>query len=99
MLLVPILILFFVIQVRGIAPFACDFENDTMCGMQNGTWFDPRLPLYNFTVVTGENVPDKELAPVADHTHNSSSGHFLYWHRPMNASHTDMDEHMYCRVS
>lgn len=94
MLLVPILILFFATQLHGISAFACDFENDTMCGMQNGAWFDPKLPLYNFTIETGENVPDKELAPATDHTYNSSTGHFVYWHRPINATHTDMDGYL-----
>jgi hypothetical protein len=88
MLLVFILILSPFLQVHGIAVFACDFEKKTMCEMQNGVWFDPNLPLYNFTISTAENVPDKELAPTTDHTYNSSAGHFL--HRPLNAPHTGM---------
>ncbi|CAF1026127.1 unnamed protein product [Adineta steineri] len=62
-----------------------------MCEMQNGVWFDPTPPLYNFSIATGQNVPDKELAPTVDHTYNSSSGHFAYWHRPSHALHTDVD--------
>jgi hypothetical protein len=79
------------VQVYGIPVFSCNFENETWCGMQNGAWYDPELPLYNFTIVTGQTVPDKDLAPATDYTYNSSSGHFLYWHRPSNAIHTSMD--------
>jgi hypothetical protein len=88
---VLILILLSSLQVDGIPLFACDFENDTLCEMQNGVWWDLELPLYNFTIVTGENAPDKELSPNRDHTYNSSSGHFAYWHRPSIAQHTSMD--------
>ena len=82
--LVLIFILCSLLQVHGIPIFACDFENGTMCEMQNDAWVDPDFPPYNFTVVTGENAPDKELAPATDHTYNSSSGHFAYWHHPSN---------------
>lgn len=85
------IILFSSLQVHGSPMFACDFEDGTMCDMKNGIWYDPQIPLYNFTVATGENVPDKELAPATDHTHNSSSGHYLYWHRPARSAHTSMD--------
>jgi hypothetical protein len=91
MFLVVIFILFSSLQVHGIPAFACDFENGTICEMQNGVWLNPELPLYNFTIVTGKSAPAEELAPATDHTYNSSLGHYLFWHRLSDAPHTDMD--------
>jgi hypothetical protein len=91
MLFVLTLVLLSSYQVNGIPAFACNFENENSCQMQNGVWFNPELPLYNFTIVTGETVLNKELAPSIDHTYNSSFGHFFYWYRPSNAAHTSMD--------
>ncbi|UJR24606.1 hypothetical protein I4U23_005981 [Adineta vaga] len=91
MLLISIFILFSSIQGHVTLDFSCNFEDETMCAMQNSIWFDPQLPLHNFTIVTGENVPDKALAPTTDHTYNTSSGHYAYWHQPLNSLHTDMD--------
>jgi hypothetical protein len=61
--------------------FACDFDNLTMCDMVNGNQFF--TPTFNFSVTTGENVPNPELGPTRDHTSNSSSGDFLYWQREL----------------
>ena len=64
-----------------ILSFACDFDNLTMCDMVNGNRFSS--PTFNFSVVTGETVPNPELGPTRDHTTNSSSGAFLYWQREL----------------
>ena len=48
-------------------------------------------PLYNFSIFTGLTVPNKELAPSVDHTTNSSSAGFAYWHRPTDGEHTARD--------
>ena len=84
-------LLTFVSHATSDPAFACTFENDDWCGMQNGAWYDPVPPLYNFSIFTGLTVPDKELAPSVDHTTNSSSGGFVYWHRPANGGHTARD--------
>jgi len=92
MFLVVVSLLLF-LQARGTPIYACDFENGDMCDMQNGIWLTPELPVYNFTIMTGENasVVD-DLAPTTDHTYNSSSGHYIHWHRlSRHAPHTDMD--------
>ncbi|CAF1631772.1 unnamed protein product [Adineta ricciae] len=91
MLLISILALFSFIQVHAEPPFACDFEDGTMCEMENGLWFDPQRPVHNFSLTSGELVPDKEIAPSKDHTYNTSSGHFAYWHQPFDSPHTNMD--------
>lgn len=64
--------------------FSCNFDNLTMCDMIN----DAKNSTFNFTVLTGDTVPDQELGPTRDHTSNSTSGGFLYWNQrlPVNAS-------------
>lgn len=91
MLLLFVVVLFSPLRIYAVPAFTCNFEDGTMCEMQNGVWFDPELPLYNFSTVTGESAPDRELAPSTDHTLNSSSGHFLYWHHPTHTIHTRID--------
>ncbi|UJR07076.1 hypothetical protein I4U23_011364 [Adineta vaga] len=91
MLLIFSFVLFYSIQVRSTSVLSCNFEDGTMCEMQNSLWFDPERPVHNFTLTTGENVPDKSLAPMTDHTYNTSSGHFAYWHQPLGSPHTDRD--------
>jgi hypothetical protein len=63
----------------ALLSFSCNFDNLTMCDMENGDRY--YHPTYNFTVVTGETIPDRELGPVRDHTSNSSTGGFVYWNR------------------
>ena len=50
-----------------------------MCGMENGDGVTTSS--FNFTVFTGDTVPNRELGPNRDHTTNASSGGFLYWNR------------------
>ncbi|CAF1643942.1 unnamed protein product [Adineta ricciae] len=67
---------------------SCTFDDLTMCSMTNDDPFFP--PTANFTVVTGETLPNKELGPNRDHTRNSTTGGFLYWVQrlPFTASDT-----------
>jgi hypothetical protein len=60
---------------------SCDFDNATMCDMTNGDQFT--TPTFNFTTVTGDTVPNRDLGPVRDHTNNSTTGGFLYWNRQL----------------
>ncbi|CAF4349964.1 unnamed protein product [Rotaria sp. Silwood2] len=61
--------------------FSCNFDNQTMCDMTNGDQFTK--PTFNFTVMTGDTIPDRSLGPTRDHTSNSSSGGFIYWNRQL----------------
>lgn len=61
--------------------FSCDFDNMTMCNMVNGDRYSE--PTFNFTVMTGDTIPNRDLGPTRDHTTNSSSGGFLYWNREL----------------
>jgi len=47
---------------------------------------DEEISTFNFTVFTGDTIPDPELGPTRDHTNNSTSGGFLYWdqHLPVD---------------
>ncbi|UJR14437.1 hypothetical protein I4U23_001434 [Adineta vaga] len=65
----------------GLLHFSCDFDNLTLCGMETGDRF--MKPMYNFTIKTGETVPDRSLGPLLDHTTNSSAGGFSYWKRQL----------------
>ncbi|UJR24016.1 hypothetical protein I4U23_026981 [Adineta vaga] len=58
--------------------FNCDFDNMTMCSLQNDAQMNSAN---NFTVFTGDTVPDRELGPLMDHTSNSSTGGFAYWNQ------------------
>ena len=60
---------------------SCDFDQLTLCDMVNGDQFT--TPTCNFTVVTGDTVPNRELGPLRDHTSNASTGGFLYWNRQL----------------
>ncbi|CAF0746456.1 unnamed protein product [Adineta ricciae] len=64
------------------------YNSPSKCGMTNNDPFFP--PTANFTVVTGETLPNKELGPNRDHTTNSTTGGFLYWVQrlPFTASDT-----------
>jgi hypothetical protein len=54
--------------------FTCDFEDGTMCEMQNS---DGSI---NFTVATGQTLVHMALGPAFDHTLGTTLGHFLYWY-------------------
>ena len=60
---------------------SCDFDQLTLCDMTNGDRFT--TPTFNFTVVTGDTVPNRDLGPIRDHTNNASTGGFLYWNRQL----------------
>jgi hypothetical protein len=62
-----------------VLSFSCNFDNLTMCDMKNEDRYNK--PTFNFTVVTGDTVPDRDLGPTRDHTTNSSTGGFIYWDR------------------
>ncbi|CAM4863696.1 unnamed protein product [Rotaria socialis] len=66
---------------NSILSFACSFDNMTMCDMINGDKYN--IPTYNFSIFTGETIPNPELGPTRDHTTNSSSGGFLLWNRTL----------------
>lgn len=72
------------ISYDSLLSFACDFDNSTMCDMMN----DEKTASLNFTVTTGDSIPDQDLGPTRDHTMNSTSGGFLYWSHqlPVNIS-------------
>lgn len=71
----------------GFLSLSCDFDDLTMCKMEN----DVRTfrPTFNFTVFTGETVPNRELGPLRDHTSNSTTGGFIYWNRHLPFMSTD----------
>ncbi|CAF3389465.1 unnamed protein product [Rotaria sp. Silwood2] len=66
---------------NSLLSFSCNFDNLTMCDMTNEDRFSS--PTFNFTVFTGDTIPNPELGPTRDHTTNSSSGGFLYWNRTL----------------
>ena len=72
---------------KGLLTFDCNFDDCSMCGMKNGAQFT--IPTYNFTVFTGDTVPDPALGPNQDHTTNSPAGVFLYWDRRLPFAPTD----------
>jgi hypothetical protein len=74
----------------SLLSFSCTFDNMNMCDMANGDRFTK--PTYNFTVLTGDTIPNKNLGPTRDHTNNSSSGGFLYWNRQLPFSARDFGE-------
>ncbi|CAF1401590.1 unnamed protein product [Adineta steineri] len=65
----------------NLLSFSCNFDNLTMCEMQNGDRYIKAT--YNFSVVTGDTVPNRELGPIRDHTSNSSTGGFIYWNQQL----------------
>jgi hypothetical protein len=65
----------------SLLSFSCNFDNLTMCDMENGDNAYPSA--FNFTVLTGDSVPNRNLGPTRDHTSNSTSGAFLYWNREL----------------
>ncbi|CAF1253193.1 unnamed protein product [Rotaria sordida] len=72
----------------GLLSFSCNFDNLTMCEMENG---DRSIrPTHNFTIVTGDTVPNRKLGPTRDHTSNSSTGGFIYWDRQLPFAPTDL---------
>jgi hypothetical protein len=74
----------------SLLSFSCTFDNMTMCDMDNGDSFTE--PTYNFTVFTGDTVPNEDLGPTRDHTSNSTSGGFLYWNRQLPFTARDFGE-------
>jgi hypothetical protein len=63
----------------GISLYKCDFEDGTMCQMNN----QQDAPV-NFTIITGRQAMsvNKELGPSVDHTLKTPSRNFLNWYRP-----------------
>jgi hypothetical protein len=72
---------------NSLLSFTCNFDNLTMCDMINDNQGSPSQ--YNFTVFTGDTVPNKDLGPTRDHTSNSTSGGFLYWNQSLPYTATD----------
>ena len=56
-----------------------------MCEMAN----DQTSSTLNFTVLTGDTIPDQELGPIRDHTNNSTFGGFLYWDQQLSVNISD----------
>ncbi|CAF1180335.1 unnamed protein product [Adineta steineri] len=69
---------------NSLLSFSCNFDNLTMCEMIND-----KNSTFNFTAFTGETIPDQELGPTRDHTHNSTSAGFLYWNQNLPVSTND----------
>ena len=72
----------------AILSLSCTFDDLTRCSMTNNEPFFPSTA--NFTVVTSETLPNKELGLNRDHTTNPTTVGFLYWvqHLPFTASDT-----------
>ena len=66
---------------NGLLSFSCNFDDLTMCNMTNGGLFF--APKYNFTLMTGDTIPYRDLGPTHDHTTNSSLGGFIYWNQQL----------------
>ncbi|CAF0839606.1 unnamed protein product [Didymodactylos carnosus] len=61
--------------MTSVLVFECYFSNSFFrCEMENDEFNS-----YNFSVHTGETIPDKEMGPLVDHTSGTSSGSFIYW--------------------
>lgn len=73
---------------KSLLSFFCDFDNGTICQMDNGNRFS--TPTYNFTLVTGKIVPSLKLGPTRDHISNSASGGFLHWDQSLPYMSTDV---------
>jgi hypothetical protein len=71
----------------SLLSFSCNFDNLTMCNMTNEDRFS--TPTFNFTVFTGDTIPNRKLGPTRDHTSNSSSGGFVYWNQQLPFTSTD----------
>ena len=71
----------------ALLSLSCDFDNETTCAMVNGDRFSKIS--FNFTLMTGDAVPNRDLGPTRDHTSNSSTGGFLYWNRQLPFTRTD----------
>jgi hypothetical protein len=65
----------------ALLSFSCNFDNASTCGLVNGNSFS--TPTYNFTLVTGDTVPNRQLGPTRDHTNNASSGGFIHWNQQL----------------
>lgn len=74
---------------NSLISFSCDFDDSTMCGMINGDVSPRHQPTFNYTVYTGETVPNKDLGPTRDHTSNSTTGGFLYLDQKLPFTVTD----------
>jgi len=73
------------ISYNSLLSFSCNFDNLTMCDMIT----DEEISTFNFTVFTGDTIPDQELGPTRDHTNNSTSGGFLYWNQHLPVDKND----------
>lgn len=77
----------------SLLSLSCNFDDQSMCDMINDdNAFSTST--YNFTVFTGETVPNKELGPTRDHTTNSTTGGFLYWDQ--HTPYTTTDSGLVC---
>jgi len=74
----------------SLLSFSCNFDNSTMCDMINRE--ASSTSAFNFTVLTGETIPNKNLGPIRDHTSTSTSGGFLYWNRDLPFTAIDSGE-------
>ncbi|CAF0792384.1 unnamed protein product [Adineta ricciae] len=71
----------------SLLSYSCNFDEPSQCEMANG--FPNVHTEFNFTIFTGNTVPDRELGPIHDYTSNSPSGGFYYWNRQTNLSADD----------
>jgi len=66
----------FLDNYADLLSFSCNFDKLTMCDKESGRPYI--MSTHNFTVVTGDTVPNQELDPVRDHTSDSRFGRFIY---------------------
>ncbi len=85
--------IFFVILLHphrgaGAPMYKCDFEDCTMCEMNN-----QQNVSVNFTITTSDQTMsvDKKLGPSMDYTLQKPSGHFLSWYSPSKETHVAND--------
>ncbi|UJR32684.1 hypothetical protein I4U23_020143 [Adineta vaga] len=71
----------------SLLSFSCNFDQSMQCEMENG--YLGVINSFNFTIFTGDTIPDRQLGPKNDYTTNSSSGGFYYWNRQSNLSADD----------
>lgn len=74
---------------QSLLSLSCNFdESSSICDLVNG--YMAIEPTFNFTIHTGNTIPNKELGPTRDYTKNSSSGGFFYWNRQSEFSEEDI---------
>lgn len=72
---------------KSLLSFSCNFDGPSICDIINGQ--SMIIPPFNFTIFTGNTIPNRELGPIYDYTSKSSSGGFFYWNRQTDLSHGD----------